>query len=325
MSSKNNFNYASTGSREARPGPFLATVIGHQDTTYMGSIEVELLRPTGNTTDETSIHQVKYMSPFYGVTSASHLGENNDYGSTQKSYGWWAVPPDVGTTVVVIFIDGDARRGYWIGCVQDEGMNFMVPGLAATQKVVGDVEADKAGSYGRVPVAEYNKRLADLSNPDVTQLEKPKHPMADTLERQGLLFDDIRGITTSSARREVPSMVFGMSTPGPIDKRGGAPQGRIGKKEWKIDNAFVGRLGGSTWVMDDGDARFLRKKTASEGPPEYASLEDGDTDGNVEIPHNELIRFRTRTGHQILLHNSEDLIYITNARGTAWIELTSDG
>ena len=325
MGSENNFNYSSTGSPDARPGPFLATVIGHQDPTYMGTIEVELLRPTGNTSDETSIHQVKYMSPFYGVTSASHLGENNDFSSTQKSYGWWAVPPDVGTTVVVIFIDGDARRGYWIGCVQDEGMNFMVPGLAATQKVVEDAEADNAGSYGRVPVAEYNKKVNDLKDPDVTQLLKPKHPLADVLGSQGLLFDDIRGITTSSARREVPSMVFGISTPGPVDKRDGAPRGRIGKKEWKIDNAFVGRLGGSTWVMDDGDARFLRKKTASEGPPEYASLEDGDTDGDVEIPHNELIRLRTRTGHQILLHNSEDLIYITNARGTAWIELTSDG
>lgn len=323
--SENNFNQASSGPSEARPGPFLATVVGHQDPTFMGTIEVELLRPTGNTSQETSLHQVKYMSPFYGVTSAAHLGENDDYASTQKSYGWWAVPPDVGTTVIVIFIDGDPRRGFWIGCVQDQGMNFMLPGLAATQKVVEDVEADVAGRYGRVPVAEYNKKVTGFENPDVTQTFKPKHPLADALDSQGLLFDDIRGITTSSARREVPSMVFGISTPGPVDKRNGAPRGRIGKQEWKIDNAFVGRLGGSTFVMDDGDARFLRKKTASEGPPEYASLEDDETDGNVEIPHNELIRFRTRTGHQILLHNSEDLIYITNARGTAWIELTSDG
>jgi uncharacterized protein (DUF2345 family) len=37
------------------------------------------------------------------------------------------------------------------------------------------------------------------------------------------------------------------------------------------------------------------------------------------------VRIRTRTGHQILLHNSEDLIYIGNAAGTTWIELTSMG
>jgi hypothetical protein len=45
----------------------------------------------------------------------------------------------------------------------------------------------------------------------------------------------------------------------------------------------------------------------------------------VDIPYNEHTRLRTRTGHQILLHNSEDLIYIGNSKGTAWVELTSNG
>ena len=35
-----------------------------------------------------------------------------------------------------------------------------------------------------------------------------------------------------------------------------------------------------------------------------------EKDGKRELPHNELFRVRTRTGHQILLHNTEDLIYI---------------
>jgi hypothetical protein len=77
--------------------------------------------------------------------------------------------------------------------------------------------------------------------------------------------------------------------------------------------------------MDDGDDKFLRKTHAKDGPPEYAAVEQGEAGGNVTIPHNELFRIRTRTGHQILLHNSEDLIYIGNARGTTWIELTSNG
>ena len=46
---------------------------------------------------------------------------------------------------------------------------------------------------------------------------------------------------------------------------------------------------------------------------------------DVGVPHNELFRIRTRTGHQILLHNSEDLVYIANANGTAWIEMTANG
>jgi hypothetical protein len=145
------------------------------------------------------------------------------------------------------------------------------------------------------------------------------------LDAQGLLLDDTRGITTSSARRESPSMVFGISTPGPLDKQDGAQTGNYGKPEHIVTGAPVSRLGGTTFVMDDGDDKFLRKKVPSEGAPEYASLEEGETDGDVTMPHNELFRIRTRTGHQILFHNTEDLIYITNARGTAWIELTSDG
>ena len=298
-------------------GPFLAKIVSHLDPAYMGTLQVELLHNMGNLPKRSgSIFQVKYLSPFYGVTSYEHTTPNDDYGSTQKSYGFWAVPPDVGTTVVVIFIEGDPKRGYWIGCVQDEYMNFMVPGIAASS----------ANSEGkRLPVAEYNKRKYDGSSNDPTKFKKPIHPFADVLKRQGLLADEYRGVTSSSARREVPSMVFGISTPGPIDRRKGAPKGSIGKRESLVNGAFVSRLGGSSFVMDDGDDKFIRKTHASVGPPIYVSPEKGDLSGDVTIPHNELVRIRTRTGHQILLHNSEDLIYIANSRGTAWIELTSNG
>lgn len=307
-----------TGKGGGGGGPFLARVVSHLDPTYMGMLEVEILRPVGNSGSnaEGQLHQVKMMTPFYGATSSEFIGKQDDYNNTQKSYGMWFVPPDVGTTVVIIFIDADPKRGYWIGCVPDEGMNFMVPGIAATQQT--------SDGEGRVPVAEYNKAVnGQKENPTV--IPKPQHPFATALKVQGLLKDDIRGITTSSARREVPSMVFGISTPGPIDKRTNAKKGKVGKLEHKVDNVFVSRLGGTTFVMDDGDDKFIRKKPASSGPPEYSAVGQGETGGEPTIPHNELVRIRTRTGHQILLHNSEDLIYIGNARGTTWIELTSNG
>jgi hypothetical protein len=212
-----------------------------------------------------------------------------------------------------------------MGCVPDQLQNFMVPGLAATKFNVEGSPADKDGREGRTPTAEYNKKVNPAATPDATKITKPKHPFASVLENQGLLLDDTRGITTSSARREVPSMVFGISTPGPIDKQPGAQKGDVGKKEHKITGAFVSRLGGTTFVMDDGDDKYLRKTPAGEGPPEYAAAGQGETDGDPTIPHNELVRIRTRTGHQILLHNSEDLIYIGNAKGTTWIELSSNG
>jgi len=321
----NEFEEYSTQPTDPKPGPFLARVVSNFDPTYMGILEVEILKPVGGTSSETQLHQVKYMTPFYGVTSEKYTGKNDVYADTQKSYGMWMVPPDLGVTVVVIFIDGDPRRGYWMGCVPDENMNFMIPGNAATKKVVEDVESDNNGVLGRVPTAEYNKKLEDNNTPgDPEKNLKPQHPFTKILEHQGLLFDDVRGITTSSSRRESPSNVFGISTPGPLDKKPGAKKFKTGKAEWLADT-YINRLGGSSFVMDDGDANWLRKKTASMGPPDYASIDAEETDGNVELPANELIRLRTRTGHQILMHNTEDLIYIGNSRGTTWIELTSDG
>jgi hypothetical protein len=314
----------STTNPDPRPGPFLARVISHLDPSYMGGLEVELLRPVGNNeAADGQLHQVKYMSPFAGQTGVSYNNEDPDnYNNTQKSYGMWMIPPDVGTQVMVIFVDGDTRKGYWIGCVPDDNVNFSVPGLAATKYVVGDTKT--LTEYERLPVAEYNK-VIDKVEEDPTKISKPEHPFAKILDKQGLAKDDIRGITTSSARRETPSMVFGISTPGPTDKQEGANKGDIGKAESRIPGAFVSRLGGTTFVMDDGDDKFLRKTPASKGPPEYSSVEQGETDGDRTIPHNELVRIRTRTGHQILMHNSEDLIYIGNSAGTTWIELTSNG
>jgi hypothetical protein len=316
----NNEEYRpSINSNPVNPGPFIAKVISNVDPTYMGSLQVQILREVGN--DPAVAGQtrtVKYLNPYYGVTDSDYVTQSpEDFNNTQKSHGMWFVPPEPGTLVVVIFIGGSASNGFWLGCVQSENSNFMTPGVAATKFKI-------SGQADRVPVAEYNK-VARITTQDPTKIPKPEHPLAKILNDQGLLRDDIRGITTSSARRETPSNVVGISTPGPLDKRPSAKRGKIGKTEHKINNFPVSRLGGSTFVMDDGDDKFLRKTAPSDGPPVYTSVENKQTGGDVTRPHNELIRLRTRTGHQILLHNSEDLIYIGNANGTAWIELTSDG
>lgn len=306
------------------PGPYLAKVVNHLDSKFMGSLEVELLKvsASGNTAEGTGeIITVKYMSPFYGVTPFSGLTNNEGYKYTQKSYGMWAIPPDVGTQVLVIFAEGNRSRGYWIGCVQDEYMNFMLPGMAST--FYNDTDTTEPH-----PVGEYNKKLETGAGRNPTKFIKPSSPDAVKVRKeQGLFLDSIRGTTTSSARREVPSMVFGWSTPGPEDRREGAPRTQYGSPGGGGTQRFYNRLGGSTFVMDDGDPSILRTGYAGNSKAFYVSVEEetDEVQGYPDVPHNELVRLRTRTGHQILLHNSEDLIYIGNARGTAWIELTSNG
>lgn len=277
------------------PGPYIGIITNHLDPSYMGSLEVVLYKSSSGEVDvQSETFIVDYLPPFYGTTPLTAEGNNSaDFQDVQKSYGWWAVPPDLGSKVLCLFIDGDPMQGFWIGCVPDTFQNHMIPGLASSQYTAITAEQEKKYGTRNLPVAEFLKKGRDLSNPEPDKFTKPIHPFADRLLAQGLLTDTIRGVTSSSARREHPSSVFGISTPGPLDKNG--KKAYLGYE--KVKTTPVSRLGGSSFVMDDGD-------------------KDGQ---------NELVRIRTRTGHQILLHNSQDLIYIANSKGTAWIELTSNG
>jgi hypothetical protein len=309
-------------------GPYLAKIISHLDPTFMGGLEVTLLRADGNSIgDGGQTYGVRYASPFFGSTAFEFQGYNtDDFNDTQKSYGFWFVPPDVGVTVIVFFIDGDPSQGYWMGCVPDRFTNHMVPGIAASRSVEFAPGEEEKYDTGFVPVAEANRRANTLEeSTEIDKIKRAVHPIADHFLEEGLLEDDVRGVTYSSSRRNVPSSVYGISTPGPLDRREGAKKTFIGKSESQSPTPVpVSRLGGSQFVMDDGDDRYQRRTTAGEGGYDYADTLDGDS-GEPTIPSDEYIRLRTRTGHQLLLHTSEDLIYIGNSRGTSWIEMTSDG
>jgi len=319
-------------------GPYIGRVANHLDTEFMGTIEVEILKTTesGNPGDSSGYYiPCTYVSPFLGQTPRKGVQYTDKFDYTQKSYGFWGIPPDVDTKVLVLMAENNFGYGFWIGCIQDKFMNFMMPGNASTSysSQPGGGKGGGGGKYASkiVPVGEYNKVLATGTGSDPTQYYKPVDTdHADMLEKQGLtkwsenIVDQTRGTTTSSARREVPSAVVGLSSPGHVDRRPGKPTVEYGEKFGQTLVPFS-RLGGTSFVMDDGDEKILRKKSANIEPPNYAYIEKDQKDGDVTLPHNELTRWRTRTGHQILMHNTEDLIYIINAQGNAWIELTSNG
>lgn len=316
-----------SGQNDSSPGTYLARVIKHADPLYLGALEVELLKiseagTAGETLGQTSI--VYYASPFYGVTGAQHLGKNDTYSNTQKSYGFWAIPPDPGTLVLCTFVEGSREFGYWFGCVPERGMTFMLPGgQPSTEQTSGPVPPELKGK--KLPAGEYNKKITKIQTNNPVKYKRPiNEDFIASLKEQGLVEDDIRGITTSSAQREFPSAVVGLSSPGPVDKRGGSPQGRIGIKESQA-TVHVSRLGSSSFVIDDGDDKLIREGSPEDTPYKYLNKEASEAGGDVTRPANEMIRFRTRTGAQIMINTSEDLIYINNSRGTAWIEMTSNG
>jgi len=332
------------------PGPYVGFVKGTADVNRMGRLDVFIpeLQDRWDNNDDTPLSErtitVEYCSPFAGQTPYVDTGGGGAFGATQKSYGFWMIPPDVETKVLVMFANGNINKGYWIGCIPEIGVNHMTPGIASAKIAgVSESQQDKAstlkGKGGRrsskaaqpstegkysslpgvkfIPVAEPNRRSSTIKTStsyekDGSVATRPSHDYhADELVKQGLLPDPIRGTTTSSARRETPSQVFGISTPGPIDPKGNkVPLRESGNRHGITEDGATlvhSRLGGHTFVMDDGT------------PPKH----DGSK-FTTDI-ENELIRIRTRSGAQILLHNSEDIVYIINNSGDAWIELTANG
>ena len=322
---------------KANPGPYIGYIKSATDVNRNGRLFVFIPDLHGNFDPRKrnfydQAIAVNYCSPFAGQTPLSETATAlPQYKFTQKSYGFWMVPPDIDTKVLVMFANGQINQGYWIGCIPEENMNQMVPGIASGQKFVGSKEEEKKYKdelgLTNVPTTEAQRRakvnpIVTNTNPreDKVNTIKPIHvPMTETLVNQGLAKDDTRGLTSSSARRETPSQVFGISTPGPIDFEGQQvfekreSINRHGKiyddagDEFAWKKAAHSRLGGHQFVMDDGTP------VKREGTKDVGTIE------------NELIRLRTRSGAQILLHNSESLVYITNSSGTAWIEFTADG
>ncbi len=293
---------------DINPGPYMAIVKDNVDPTYMGGLKVIIPSLSGTEDGPTSmLYEVKYLMPFYGAkspnaTSGAGADDISEYAASQHSYGMWMVPPDIDSRVLVIFVEGKVSQGYWFGCVQEPYVNHMIPGLAASRDTVvrqQDVEAaSKTDTYGTdlVPAGEVNRTLFKYASSlgGIDRLSKPVHPFAETLRKQGLIQDTVRGTTSSSARRESPSAVFGISTPGRTDAV--ANKAKLGPTDAKKDTPVV-RSAGHTFVMDDGDAQ-------------------GD---------NTLIRLRTGSGHQLLMHDTAGVVYLANAKGTVWMEFSNEG
>ena len=294
------------GGGAIRSEPVLAIVKDNVDPTRSGRLQVYLSDFGSADSDDSSTWvTVSFMSPFYGLTPAS--GPKDTYGTYEQnstSYGMWYSQPDIGTTVICIFINGDPNYGYWIGCAPSPEALHMVPAIGATSKVIlNGKEADSYGGSPILPVSNINTNNASIADgADFLTKSKPVHSyVASIYNQQGLLRDPIRGPITSSAQRESPSRVgWGVSTPGRPIYKGGYDDTTVADNldpSKSASLAVTGRRGGHSIVMDDGDL----------------------------IGKDQLIRIRTATGHQIMMSDDGQCLNIMHSNGQSWIELGKEG
>ena len=297
-----------SGGGVIRNTPTLAVVKNNIDATRGGRIQV-YLEDFGapNPEDSTSWVTVSYMSPFFGSTPASGSNKSTDYGTyTQNpsSYGMWYSPPDIGSTVICIFINGDPSYGYYIGSVLQPELLQMIPAIGASPDIIANgPESESLGGATLLPVTNLNTNNPNITNgTQFLTAPKPIHSYSSSIYfQQGLIRDSIRGPISSSALRESPSRVgWGVSTPGRPIYQGGFTDNNVLTKVSSASNEslkLVSRRGGHSIVMDDGDV----------------------------VGKDQLIRLRTALGHQILMSDDGQTLFIIHANGQSYIELGKEG
>lgn len=311
-----NLRREDTAATRVDPYPYIGVIKNNLDPTRSGRLQVYIPDLGGQPDEPTNWRTVSYASPFMGYTPQKQQesdipSDANAFDQVPHTYGMWMVPPDIGVQVLVIFVAGDPNRGFWLACVNPNLSHHMLPGLA------GSVNVERSGitEYERklranglpLPVTEYNEYDPKLKTSAFYNNPKPVHkPQLDILQQQGLDRDPVRGSISSSSQRETPSQVFGISTPGRPSNNAGSkdpakdPNYIANAEAGKLDESYYqvkSRKGGHTFVMDDGDVT-----------------------GN-----DQLIRLRTASGHQIMMHDTAETLYISNANGNSWVELTKTG
>lgn len=295
------------------PGPYEAIVVKHVEGTRSGQLLVYIPDFGGVKTDPANQIPVSYCSPFYGTTygtdeQTSNIAAGSAQWTTGQSYGMWMIPPDVGNKVLVVFAAGSRDRGYWIGCIYDSPSHHMVPANGRNintdpSKTLPPNPPDQLTpaltTESSIPVVEaYTGDSRTFAGDGLTAVPRFVHEyQAIVLVNTGLDRDKIRGAISSSSLREAPSNVYGISTPG-RSITGNNPQisGQVVGGD-DATQAVQARKGGHTFVMDDGDANGA----------------------------DQLIRLRTTGGHQILMNDTEKVLYIASATGAQWMEFSSDG
>jgi len=290
-------------------GPFAGVVMNNVDATRSGRLQVYIEAfSDGDRMDSNKWTTVSYLPGFFGYTPAGNTAAEGvgEYTQNQNSYGMWFTPPDIGITVLCVFVNGDRQLGFYIGVVPESGLGHMVPAIGSSSNYLATNKNQETyfSNAPLLPVTEVNTNNDVLINSSrFWDQQKPVHSVvAQTLFQQGLSTDTERGPITSSSQRETPSSVFGISTPGTPVYQGGMKPADIAKKIQQNqlrpeDAAVISRRGGHSLVMDDGDL----------------------TEANA------LFRLRTAKGHQIMMNDSGNFLHITHANGQTWLEFGQEG
>ena len=272
-------------------------VVDTNDPQQMGRLRV-LCPGLGDNEDKETVDipWALYAAPFGGVHAGLSRGPD-DVDSGGVAYGMWNIPKK-GAQVIVACIDGNPFIRVWLGCIYGQFEPHTMP-------------------HGRFSVQD-----ADLPGDN-----KPEGPLNDNDGKVDPLYASIK-------------KAFGTGSDNHEWRTRGADYSVAA-----IDGQIVSARQVFTELADDKDQEYdevsYRQGYALNriDPDEESPLTQKSYDSQVyswttpgfhamsmdDRPENCRMRFRTTTGHQIILDDTNERIYISTAEGNNWIELDKSG
>lgn len=278
----------------------IGTVVDTNDPQQMGRVRV--VCPVLGETMRTSINDLPwavYITPFGGTTEVGTRGPNNDTSTGPIAHGIWTGGPPVGSQVIVMFIDGDANLRVFFGAIYDQFRPHTMP----HGRFMYDDHPALEKADDRRPFGPYtsNEKYIEPLNTNLRQAFPKSEPNYEWRTRAAdytVSAIDVEALNYTSSRAQ--------------DDKGFSWDGwesRQGYEQSRTDPNFPGLFG-------EGN---LDNMVYSWVTPGFHGFSMDDRQQNCRM------RIRTTAGHQIILDDTNERIYISTAKGKNWIDIDQEG
>ncbi len=298
-------------------------VVDTNDPMQMGRVRVYVAGLDRNLANVGDIPFAIYCSPFAGHQQVQSRGPEDTYTTGPVAYGMFAIPK-VGTDVLIAHLNGDPNYRIWFGALYGQLLSGTIP-------------------HGRYTFNNPNAASGDLDGP-LSASESPIQPLYGNLTNAYTRTSAVAsndGATSTTPRKNFEWRVRG------ADFQGAA----LGNIQRNLPDQKVSTLTDDRnydFTEEDGtkfhQGNFTQGYATSRIEPN-ATYDPNLVDGGQNLdpqtyswttpgfnsialddrPENARIRLRTSSGHQVILDDTNERIYISTAQGNSWIEMDQSG
>ena len=286
------YNSTQQTKKSMLPMVTIGTVVSADDPQQMGRLKV-VCPKWGDVFDGfvDDLPWASFISPFGGESSVGSRGPGLQESTGKVAYGFWAIPK-IGAQVLVMCLDSDPAFRVYIGSMFGSLSPHTLP--HGRFKYDGHPTVNTNGSTPYGPF---------------TSTESPIEPLSSNYKQ---------AFGPSSANYEWQTRA------GDYQVAAISPE-HLNHTESAVPDDYNISDPLTDWVSTQGysitryDETEKESKVVSITSPGFHSLSMDDRMENCRV------RLRTTSGHQILLDDTNERIYISTAKGNNWIELDQDG